>query len=242
MRPAGTRRAARRVPRRSSAPAPTAASAMASISWPIPWAGKTNPAGAACSSSSRRRARRGSAPGTRRRSSRGSGAGRRRRSRPRTARPAHRGPTRRAAGISEARGAGRDSGRDDPPVAHARHRPVDVPQVGAEEVAEPVEAGPVADEGMWPPTSYAKPLRRRVTQRPPTSSRASTRATRAPSRASRSAAPRPAGPAPRTRASRVVTLGTSAPAARRVNRRGTSVLRLAPWAGLYSAAVIGPPS
>ena len=54
IRPPGSRSATRRVASRRSAPAAAAAAAIASISWPMPWAGKTKPSGAAWSSSSRR--------------------------------------------------------------------------------------------------------------------------------------------------------------------------------------------
>ena len=54
MRPWGTWSVRTRARRRTWAPSARAAAAIASISWPMPWAGKWNPSGAAWSSSSRR--------------------------------------------------------------------------------------------------------------------------------------------------------------------------------------------
>ncbi len=137
--------------------------------------------------------------------------------------------------------------RDDAAVAHARHRPVDAPQVVAEEPAEPLQPGRVAHEGDVAPDVVGEAVP------PPRDAEAADLGARlddgdARARAGeheRRAEARGAGPedqgverrAPRARKARRMlrTRGSSATRAPRVNRGGTSVIRRGPWAGLYSA-------
>ena len=210
-RPCGRRagaRASSRVPRRIRAPAASAAAAIASISWPMPRAGKRKPSGAAWSSS-RRRAR---SAGMRSSGSAvdllqvAAASTRSTKAAPNARAQLAARPSRRARRAARAAGplvevaAGHDRGR------RARRPPGGPPSAGRRPAGRAAtRAGPRRGR-----TGCGRRGRRRTRRaaghaEPAGAPRAPRPAsTPAPARASSSAAPRPAGPAPRTRASTVM--------------------------------------